>query len=143
MVQILLKLLHLQIRYHVNNNISANRKRQRQKHITQRFAGGEKPFGKTTPPLQNLHNVLSQNRITIHLQCKFNFDNRRHQQQLTIPTIHSFASHLFVTLKMPISCASLLGLLPKVNCIRVLPFSEKIGTPKKFSTPQLGQNVQY
>jgi hypothetical protein len=59
-MQILLKLLNLQIRYNVRNNISANRKINGDiKHITQRFYGGEKPFGKITPPLQNLDNVLS------------------------------------------------------------------------------------
>ena len=54
-------------------NISANRKVDGdRKHITHRFAGGEKPFGKTTPPLQNLHNVLSskQDYNTLAMQVQ-------------------------------------------------------------------------
>ena len=52
--------------------------RQRKEHITQRFSGGEKPFGKTTPPLQNLHNVLSSTKgyNTLAVQAQ-------HRQQKT------------------------------------------------------------
>ena len=46
--------------------------RQRKKHITQRFFGGKKPFDKTTPPLQNLHSVLSstQDYNTLAMQVQ-------------------------------------------------------------------------
>ena len=40
--------------------------RKRVNTLTPRFAGGEKPFGKTTPPLQNLQNVLSPTRKLQH-----------------------------------------------------------------------------
>ena len=54
-------------------NISANRKVDGdRKNITHRFAGGEKPFGKTPPLLQNLHNVLSstQDYNTLAMQVQ-------------------------------------------------------------------------
>ena len=58
--------------------------RQRKEHITQGFFGGEKPFGKTTPPLQNLHNVLSStwgyNTLAMQVQ---------HREQKTPIATHS------------------------------------------------------
>ena len=40
--------------------------RERVNTLTQRFAGEEKPFSKTTPPLQNLQNVLSPTQNLQH-----------------------------------------------------------------------------
>ena len=95
-------------------------------HITQRFAGGEKPFGKTTQPLQNLHNVLSlkQDYNTLAMQVQL--------QQLKTPlATHSTNNIPFriTSLRNPknayIMCFTL-GLLPKVNRIRVLSFSDNV-----------------
>ena len=109
--------------------------------LTQRFVNGEKPFSKTTPPLQNLHNVLSSTR---RLQHTCNASSFRItvtiQWQLTIPTIHSFHS----TTRNPKKCLyhalSFLGKFPKNNRIRVFYRSLK---KQETCTPILQKYVQY